>query len=265
MSAAAPAMHNARALYMPPPCAPPIFHLTSELLMGSFIRTCLASTRRFAGAKELSSIGFDGRPIGGGGAQYRLLTDEASTTAARYDFVIFALVFRVVRPGRSRCSGGVCGVAGCPVVGDPPSSSGQPMPKGHPALPTDRQVSSIPYGAFLVRVPWRVSRQSISRSPTCLVPLDGGQYGCTNCLIPVILHAAPESVRHAPRCNHPQVLRRRLPTSQRRQRLGLGYTPPVHALTQNHRPPPALLMTASDCITFVLLSRSQMVRFASLL
>lgn len=46
---------------------------------------------------------------------------------------------------------------------------------------------------------------------------------------------------------------------------GAWVYPSGAALTQNHRPPPALLMTASDCITFVLLSRSQMVRFASLL
>ena len=50
------------------------------------------------------------------------------------------------------------------MVGEEASSSGQPMPKGHPALPTDRQVSSIPYGAFVVLHCRGVSRQSISRS-----------------------------------------------------------------------------------------------------
>lgn len=39
-------------------------------------------------------------------------------------------------------------MAGCPVVGVEASSSGQPLPEGHPALPTERQVSSIPYGEF---------------------------------------------------------------------------------------------------------------------
>mmetsp|Transcript_8429 Transcript_8429/g.25298 ORF Transcript_8429/g.25298 Transcript_8429/m.25298 type:complete len:250 (-) Transcript_8429:1273-2022(-) len=72
----------------------------------AFVRAASTSAgeRKTVGerTKELSSIGFDGQPIGGGG---------------------------------------------CPVVGVEASSSGQPLPEGHPALPTERQVSSIPYGA----------------------------------------------------------------------------------------------------------------------